>query len=59
MSDTIDDIIADAHAIVNKLDNLRSGKCVEQAFLIERAEDILNEFIRYDLDIIEKAIKGK
>jgi hypothetical protein len=53
----IEDIKAIILEASDKLDALRSGKSIETAFLIERADDTLTGFMRDDLDLIEQALK--
>ncbi|MCK4500734.1 hypothetical protein KAU11_09550, partial [Candidatus Babeliales bacterium] len=57
MNEQVEEIKTDILAVIDRLDALKAGKSIEIGFLIERGEDILNEFIRYDLDEIEQAIK--
>jgi repressor of nif and glnA expression len=57
MDASIEEIKTDILAVIDKLDRFKAGNDIETGFLIERGEDILNNFIRYDLDVIEKAAK--
>ena len=60
MDARLEDIKTDILNVIDNLDTLKAGKSIETGFLIERGEDVLNEFIRYDLDVINQAmIKGK
>lgn len=58
MSRQTDEIREGVQTVIDRLDILKGGKSVHEAFLIERGEDVLNDFLRYDLDLIEKA-EGK
>lgn len=55
MSHEIDEIESDIRNALDKLDILKSGKLGNE---IEAGEDALYGFLRYNLDEIEKAIKG-
>ena len=57
MDASLEGIKTDILEVIDKLDTLKADNTTETGFLIERAEDILNDLIRYDLDVIEQAIK--
>lgn len=59
MNAQITEITGYVQQAINKFDDVKSGVDIETAFLIERAEDKLNDFLRYDLDLIEKALKKR
>ena len=60
MNAQIDEINGYVQKAINKFDDLKSGVDIETGYIIERAEDKFNEFVRnslrYDLDLIEQAL---
>ena len=56
MDAKIEEIKTDILDIIDRMDALKAGHSIDAGFLIERGEDILTDFIRYDLDVIEKAL---
>ena len=52
----IDGIYEDITTVIDKLDDLKAGQSIETAYIIERSEDVLYDWLRDNLDQIEKAL---
>lgn len=53
MNEQIAEIKSDIQAAIDKLDAFKAGKGVERAFLIERLQKGLFDFVRYDISELE------